>query len=42
MGDCVARWRESDVEITEFSGQLVAYRPDADEAWISGWVEVPR
>ncbi|QIO22120.1 hypothetical protein [Haloarcula sp. JP-L23] len=42
MGERVERWRESDVVITEFSGRTVAYCPDAEEAWICGWVEVPR
>jgi hypothetical protein len=30
------------VEITEFGGIRVAYVPDEGEAWISGWVDVPR
>ncbi|MDS0281040.1 hypothetical protein [Haloarcula onubensis] len=35
-------WERSDVEIEEFGGITVAHLPDSDEAWISGWVEVPR
>ena len=35
-------WETSEVEIDEFSGIKVAYLPEVDEAWISGWVEVPR
>ncbi|MFC7077491.1 hypothetical protein [Haloarcula halophila] len=30
------------VEVTEFGGLGVAYVPSEDEAWISGWVDVPR
>lgn len=30
-----------DVEITEFGGIQVAYLPGVDDAWISGWVDVP-
>ncbi|WP_276271082.1 hypothetical protein [Haloarcula litorea] len=37
----VAR-RDGDVEITEFGGLRVAHLPDEDDAWISGWVDVPR
>jgi hypothetical protein len=37
-----AWWRTSEVEIEEFSGLTVAYLPEVDDAWISGWVEVPR
>jgi len=35
-------WQTSDVEIAEFGGIKVAHLPEADDAWISGWVEVPR
>ncbi|MBX0286213.1 hypothetical protein [Haloarcula salinisoli] len=35
-------WEDSDVEIEEFSGIRVAHLPEVDDAWISGWVEVPR
>jgi hypothetical protein len=35
-------WQRTDVEIEEFSGLRVAHLPEADDAWISGWVEVPR
>jgi len=37
-----AWWESSDVEIEEFGGIRVAHLPDTDDAWISGWVEVPR
>ena len=30
------------IEISEFGGIRVAYEPDVDGAWISGWVDVPR
>ncbi|MFC6973840.1 hypothetical protein ACFQL1_02820 [Halomicroarcula sp. GCM10025709] len=30
------------VEVTEFGGIRVAYVPGDGEAWISGWVDVPR
>ncbi|WP_324663233.1 hypothetical protein [Haloarcula sediminis] len=35
-------WETSAVEIAEFGGVTVAYLPEADDAWISGWVDVPR
>jgi len=35
-------WQRTEVEIEEFGGIRVAYLPGADDAWISGWVEVPR
>jgi len=35
-------WESSDVEIEEFGGIRVAHVPESDDAWISGWVEVPR
>ncbi|MBX0293358.1 hypothetical protein [Haloarcula nitratireducens] len=34
--------RPDEVEIREFGGRTVAYLPDADDAWICGWVDVPR
>jgi hypothetical protein len=34
--------QDSEVEITEFSGCTVAHLPDNGDAWITGWVEVPR
>jgi len=35
-------WERSDVEIEQCSGLTVAHLPATDDAWISGWVEVPR
>lgn len=36
-------WERSDVEIADCSGITVAYLPETDDdAWISGWVDVPR
>jgi len=35
-------WQTSEVEIAECSGLTVAYLPEKNDAWISGWVEVPR
>jgi len=35
-------WQGSDVEIEEFGGIRVAHLPETEDAWISGWVEVPR
>jgi len=35
-------WQRTEVEIEEFSGLTVAHLSEADDAWISGWVEVPR
>jgi hypothetical protein len=33
---------EPEIEITEFSGCTVAHLPDNGDAWITGWVDVPR
>ena len=35
-------WELSDVKIEEVGGITVAHLPEADSAWISGWVDVPR
>ena len=35
-------WELTEVEIEEVGGIKVAHLPAADDAWISGWVEVPR
>lgn len=35
-------WERTEVEIEEFDDIKVAYLPEADDAWISGWVDVPR
>jgi len=35
-------WESTEVEIEAFGGIRVAHLPADDEAWISGWVEVPR
>ncbi|MDS0257823.1 hypothetical protein NDI56_00210 [Haloarcula sp. S1CR25-12] len=35
-------WQRTEVEIEECSGLTVAHLPETDDAWISGWVEVPR
>jgi len=35
-------WQTSNVEIEEFGGIKVAHLPTDDDAWISGWVDVPR
>jgi len=36
------RRNEHGVAIAEFDGCTVAYLPDEEGAWISGWVDVPR
>jgi hypothetical protein len=33
---------DQEVVITEFGDCTVAHLPDSGEAWISGWVDVPR
>lgn len=33
---------EHGIVVTEFGNCTVAHLPDNGEAWISGWVEVPR
>ena len=35
-------WEGTEVEIEAFGGIRVAHLPEADDAWITGWVEVPR
>ena len=35
-------WENTEVEIEAFGGIRVAHLPAVDDAWISGWVDVPR
>ena len=35
-------WEDTEVEIEAFGGIRVAHLPAVDDAWISGWVDVPR
>ncbi len=41
-GEPTGWWERSEVKIEEFGGIKVAHHPERDEAWISGWVDVPR
>lgn len=42
MSEQVPQEETDGVEITEFGNCTVAHLPDNGDAWISGWVDVPR